>query len=178
MPLAYMPTLVSLPAPSPGPGQGICSKQKQDIGNGKEDVSWCSRALQRTCHCKGVTGPGLQLGPHTSVPGVLHCRQKRDPVTMSPRAPVLPPGLLVLAARAMFGLEAFAKGLLCHAICKVLIPPRLNGTLFPSLGSSQSSEEERQVPQSFKSEGRRREGKPPLLALALCWAPHSHSEPH
>lgn len=123
-------------------------------------------------------GPGLQLGPHTSVPGVLHCRQKRDPVTMSPRAPVLPPELLVLAARTMFGSETFAKGLLCQAICKVLIPPRLNGTLFPSLGSSQSGEEERRVPQSFKSEGRRREGKPPLLALALCWAPHSHSEPH
>lgn len=110
MALTCMSALVSLPAPSPGPGQATCSKQKQDIGNGKEDVFWCSHALRRTYHCEGVTGPRPAVGCKYVCTrfSPWQTGEGQDLVTLSHRTLVLPPRLLVLATPTIFNLETFA----------------------------------------------------------------------
>lgn len=115
MSLPCMPALVFLPAPSPGPGRGTCSKQKQDIGNGREDVFWCSRALQRTCHYKDVTGPRRAVGCKYVCAGFSprKPRDTQDLVTMSHRTAALPPGpMMILATPTVSSIKTFAKGLL------------------------------------------------------------------
>lgn len=178
--LCYMPTLVVLPAPSPGPGQGICSKQKQDIGSGKEDVFSCSHALQRTYHCKDVTGPRPAVGYKyvcTSF-SLLQTGEEQGLVTISHRTVCSHVDCWFLPLPSFSVWKHLLRAYQIHqALCWVLSLPRLNGTLFLSLGSSQSNEEKRKVSKSFRSEGRRQR-KPLLLVLTLCWAPHSHSKPH
>lgn len=115
MSLPGMPALAPLTAPSPGPGRGTRSKQKQDIGNGEEDVFWCSRALQRTCHYRDVTGPRRAVGCKYVCAGFSprKPRDGRDLVTMSHRAAVPPPpGPMGLATLTVSSIKTFAKGFL------------------------------------------------------------------
>lgn len=49
------------PCPAPGPGLGYLQQTKAGYWQWRGGHVWCSHALQRTYHGKGVTGPGQQL---------------------------------------------------------------------------------------------------------------------
>ena len=80
-------------------------------------------------------------------------------MTVSQETLVLLPGLLVLTTPTVFRVETSAKDLLCQALCKVLGPPGVSGTPFPSSVSSQSSdEEEGSYPGALSQRGGGRKG--------------------
>ena len=81
------------PWPLPSPGLGYLQQTKAGYWQWRGGRVWCSRALQRTYHGRGVTGPQPVVGAGSSAAALLHLRQERGgrgPVTGSCETSVLP----------------------------------------------------------------------------------------